>query len=66
MIRSFASSTRKIANRKRGEDRRTEEEKKLEGEGVRKGERGSGNQKATEWRTKRHANKPREKGTTRG
>ena len=56
----------KIANRKRGEDRRTEEEKKLEGEGVRKGERGSGNQKATEWRTKRHVNKPREKGTTLG
>ena len=44
MIRSFASSPRKIANRKRGEDRRTEEEKKLEGEGVRKGEKGSGNQ----------------------
>ena len=66
MIRSFASSPRKIANRKRGEDRRTEEEKKIEGEGVRKGERGSGNQKATEWRTKRHVNKPREKGTTRG
>ena len=51
-------NTKKIANRKRGGDRRTEEEKKLKGEGDRKPKSdGVANEKACQ-QTKRKGNDP--------